>query len=158
MKFIFGADTVPTKFNISYFENGEIDKIIDTGIKDIIDKADYHIFNLETPLSDGGAPIKKRGPNLIASKKCINGMISVPHKNQILLFNKGGIMLWQKCRPYFSRSYWRLRGFCVVANQGLAFFGVCNLGCAHFLFLWRLKLCFLVTSERKSRLLQKLYS
>ncbi len=86
MKFIFGADTVPTKFNISYFENGEIDKIIDKGIKDIIDNTDYHIFNLETPLSDGSMPINKRGPNLIASKKCVNGIKKL-NPSLILLSN-----------------------------------------------------------------------
>ena len=40
----------------------------------ILGKADYRIFNLETPLADKKAPIYKCGPNLIAPTSCINGI------------------------------------------------------------------------------------
>lgn len=72
MSIVIGADLVPTKSNVELFEKGDIDTLIGSELKDIILNADYRIFNLEIPLTDESAPIKKCGPNLIASTKCIS--------------------------------------------------------------------------------------
>ena len=63
---------MPTKSNVELFEKGDIDTLIGSELKDIILNADYRIFNLEIPLTDESSPIKKCGPNLIASTKCIS--------------------------------------------------------------------------------------
>ena len=74
MKIIIGADLVPTKSNYSYFSNGNIESIIDDGIIDIINSANYRIFNLEVPLTDTVNNISKAGPHLIAPTSTINGI------------------------------------------------------------------------------------
>ena len=71
MNIVIGADLVPTKSNIELFEKGDIDTLIGRELKNKILSADYRIFNLEVPLTDESDPIKKCGPNLIASTKCI---------------------------------------------------------------------------------------
>lgn len=72
MSIVIGADLVPTKSNVELFEKGDIDTLIGSELKDIILNADYRIFNLEIPLTDESNPIKKCGPNLIASTTCIS--------------------------------------------------------------------------------------
>lgn len=73
-KIIIGADIVPTLSNYKFFENCCMDKIIDKELFSLLNKFDYRIFNLEVPLVDTKKPIKKCGPNLMASKKTINGL------------------------------------------------------------------------------------
>ncbi len=74
MKILIGADIVPTKTNIKYFENGQVSELLDDALIGVLTEADYRIFNLEVPLTDKSSPIKKNGPNLIASTKTINGI------------------------------------------------------------------------------------
>ena len=74
MRIIIGADIVPTKTNIADFSFAHIEKLVDGTLVNILGKADYRIFNLETPLADKKAPIYKCGPNLIAPTSCINGI------------------------------------------------------------------------------------
>ncbi len=69
MDILIGADLVPTKSNMKYFENQNIEKLIDKNLLERLNKADYRIFNLEVPLADNETPINKCGPNLIASTK-----------------------------------------------------------------------------------------
>lgn len=69
MNILIGADLVPTKSNMVYFENSNIEKLIDKNLLKKLNKADYRIFNLEVPLADIDTPINKCGPNLIASTK-----------------------------------------------------------------------------------------
>lgn len=73
-KLIIGADIVPTITNQKLFENAQIEKIVDDGIRSILSQADYRIFNLEVPLTDIEKPIQKCGPNLIASTKSVAGL------------------------------------------------------------------------------------
>lgn len=72
MNIIIGADLVPTKSNIELFEKGDVNTLLGSDLIDIIHSADYRIFNLEIPLVNENSPIKKCGPNLIASTKCIS--------------------------------------------------------------------------------------
>lgn len=74
MRILIGADVVPTESNISAFANAEIENIVDKKVKNLIDSSDFRVCNLEVPLTDKKAPIKKCGPNLIAPTSCINGI------------------------------------------------------------------------------------
>lgn len=94
MKIIIGSDIVPTQSNKGYFETGEIDKIIDEAVLDIIYKANFRIFNLECPLGENSRPIDKYGPNLIASKKSINGIKKI--KPDIILLANNHILDYGK--------------------------------------------------------------
>ncbi len=77
MKILIGADIVPTQSNIKSFSDGTIEKIIDKKLESILKEADFRVFNLETPLADDEKPIRKCGPNLIASTSCVNGIKSL---------------------------------------------------------------------------------
>ncbi len=73
-KLIIGADIVPTSTNQYAFENAQMERIVDDKIRRILSEAEYRIFNLEVPLTDTESPIKKCGPNLIASTKSVDGL------------------------------------------------------------------------------------
>ncbi len=74
MNILIGADLVPTKSNMEYFENKDIEKLVDKNLLEKLSKVDYRIFNLEVPLVDRETPINKCGPNLIASTKSALGI------------------------------------------------------------------------------------
>ena len=74
MKILIGADIVPTKPNINLFSGGDIEQIIGESLKNKLEQADFRVFNLEVPLTDKEAPIKKSGPNLVAPTSCIKGV------------------------------------------------------------------------------------
>lgn len=79
-KILIGADIVPTKSNYSYFKNGDVDSLIGTELKELLDAADFTIFNLEVPLTNSVSPIDKAGPNLIAPTDTIDGLKAInPH-------------------------------------------------------------------------------
>lgn len=71
---IIGADIVPTASNIQYFENGEVNELIDDRLHNLLNDADYRILNLEVPLTDKQDPILKCGPNLIASTRSVEAI------------------------------------------------------------------------------------
>lgn len=72
MRIIVGADFVPSEFNIKEFEDGNVEALVGRELKEILDKADYRIFNLEIALADEDTPIKKGGVNLRAPTATIN--------------------------------------------------------------------------------------
>ena len=74
MKILIGADIVPTATNQGLFENAETERLVDHGLRGVLQHADYRIFNLEVPLTDKETPVKKCGPNLIASTKSVAGL------------------------------------------------------------------------------------
>lgn len=74
MNILIGADLVPTKSNMKYFESKDIEKLVDKNLLEKLNGADYCIFNLEVPLVDNKTPINKCGPNLIASTKSALGI------------------------------------------------------------------------------------
>lgn len=76
-KILIAGDICPTKSNYILFENAEVNSLIGEELEDIITNADYFVFNLEVPLTDKESPIKKAGPNLIASTQCINGLKAI---------------------------------------------------------------------------------
>lgn len=77
MKIVIGGDIVPTINNVEKFENADVRYLIGEKLEEIIQSADFSIFNLEVPLVDKKNPISKCGPNLIAPTKTINGLKAI---------------------------------------------------------------------------------
>lgn len=77
MRILIGADIVPTPSNSKYFENGQMERIIDESLLEVLEDVDYRIFNLEVPLTDKETPIRKCGPNLIAPVKTVVGISQI---------------------------------------------------------------------------------
>lgn len=73
MRILVGADFVPSDYNISEFEAGDIKTIVGDELLEILNAADYRIFNLECALTDEDTPMKKAGVQLRAPTACING-------------------------------------------------------------------------------------
>ena len=71
---IIGGDLGPTQSNFSFFSSGNIDKIVDQKLLDILASSDLRIFNLEIPLIANTTPIKKDGPVLSAPVSTIRGI------------------------------------------------------------------------------------
>jgi poly-gamma-glutamate synthesis protein (capsule biosynthesis protein) len=71
---IIGGDLGPTQSNYSFFSSGNIDKIVDQKLLDILASSDLRIFNLEVPLIANDTPIKKDGPVLSAPVSTIRGI------------------------------------------------------------------------------------
>jgi poly-gamma-glutamate synthesis protein (capsule biosynthesis protein) len=71
---IIGGDLAPTKSNYSFFEEGNINALIDERLLSVLKSADYRIFNLELPLTDIEKPIRKDGPNLMAPISTLKGI------------------------------------------------------------------------------------
>ena len=67
MYILIGADLVPTSSNAELFRAGDADGLLGAELCDIMQTANYRIFNLEVPLVDTTDLICKRGPHLIAS-------------------------------------------------------------------------------------------
>lgn len=74
MSLIIGADIVPTIENSLHFKNGNVEALVGDGLLDVLQKADYRVFNLETPLTDDDTPIDKWGPALRADCTTITGI------------------------------------------------------------------------------------
>ncbi len=74
MRIIIGADIMPTKNNVGFFLNAQSERLVDEKLKNVLDTADYRLFNLETPLTDVATPIDKNGPNFMAPAKAVNGI------------------------------------------------------------------------------------
>ena len=74
MYFLIGADLVPTESNRLLFEAGDIKELLGEELTAYLNKAEYRIFNLETPLTEQESPLPKCGPNLSAPTKTVNAM------------------------------------------------------------------------------------
>ena len=74
MNILIGADIVPTNSNMGEFEKGSVRDIVGVELLNLLSSVDYRVFNLEVPLVDVQRPIKKCGPNLIASTKSVQGI------------------------------------------------------------------------------------
>lgn len=73
MNILIGADLVPTRSNIDLFASGDTQTLLGEELNNILQNADYRIFNLEVPLTDQEQPIPKCGPHLVAPTKCVAG-------------------------------------------------------------------------------------
>ncbi|MBQ4153929.1 MAG: CapA family protein [Clostridia bacterium] len=74
MSVIIGADLVPTETNYDLFENAELETLFGNKLLHIVSKADFRIFNLETPITDNDTPIEKCGPALITPTRVMPGI------------------------------------------------------------------------------------
>ena len=72
-RIVIGADLVPYKRHKQALIEGNIDAVIDSGIKELFEKADYRVVNMELPLIKEQTPIEKCGPNLGAGTEAIKG-------------------------------------------------------------------------------------
>jgi len=72
-RILIGADCIPTESNLTAFINGDAETIVGKELKEIIDQADFRIYNVETAIYDGNTPILKAGPNISAPTATING-------------------------------------------------------------------------------------
>lgn len=77
MKIFIGADLVPTNSNEMLFRNGDDVALVGEELRNLLEEADYRIFNLEVPLTDEVAPIDKCGPNLIAPTATLAGIKAI---------------------------------------------------------------------------------
>lgn len=68
------GDLVPTRSNAPFFERGEVSSALDERLIFLLMTADARVINLEAPLFDGSAPIKKAGPALSAPTGCTKGL------------------------------------------------------------------------------------
>lgn len=97
LNIVIGADIVPTASNIDLFSKGDIVSLFGDELLNVLENADYRIFNLEVPLCDIPKPIKKNGPNLIAPTsticaiKAINPSLLSLANNHILDQDKQGL-------------------------------------------------------------------
>lgn len=73
MKILIGADLVPTKTNFELFSAGDAVSLVGDELLEILQEAEYRIFNLELPLCDNPTPIEKCGPALIAPTETVAG-------------------------------------------------------------------------------------
>lgn len=71
---LIGGDLAPTKSNNSLFSEGDVAALIDESLLSLLSSVEHRIFNLEVPLTDIVAPIKKAGPNLIAPAAAVKGI------------------------------------------------------------------------------------
>ncbi|NLD47236.1 MAG: CapA family protein [Clostridiaceae bacterium] len=74
LNILIGGDLVPTKSNFALVNTANTAELLGDDFLDILKQADFRVFNLEVPLSDREAPIRKCGPNLIAPTSTINGI------------------------------------------------------------------------------------
>lgn len=77
MSIIIGADLVPTESNYDLFEKADVETLFGKELLETINKADFRIFNLETPITDKELPIKKCGPAIITPTRVMSGIKSL---------------------------------------------------------------------------------
>ena len=70
MHISFSGDLCPNGSYEQCFVEGDVDKLMPELIAEL-EKSDLHITNLELPISYGGEPILKCGPNFRSSPKII---------------------------------------------------------------------------------------
>ena len=63
MRLILCGDICPTPATCDSFENHDLSALLGTALP-VIQQGDYAVANLECALTDGGQPIRKKGPNL----------------------------------------------------------------------------------------------
>ena len=73
-RIVIAGDVCPTEDNHIWFEESQIDALIDDSIRDIILNSDLAICNLESVLTTSTRKIKKAGPALSSDPKCANAI------------------------------------------------------------------------------------
>lgn len=83
---LIGADFVPTVSNYELFYDGNSRELFSEELEAILTKADFRIFNLETPLCDELHPINKCGKNFASPTACVKGYSCI-HTDLLTLAN-----------------------------------------------------------------------
>lgn len=83
---LIGADFVPTVSNYDLFCEGNSRQLFGEELEALLAKADFRIFNLETPLCDMLHPINKCGVCFAAPTACVKGYAGV-HADLLTLAN-----------------------------------------------------------------------
>lgn len=74
VQLLIGADIVPTKSNAELFAAGDVLRLVGEELLSRLQAADFVAMNLEVPLTDRAAPIRKCGPCLIAPPETAEGL------------------------------------------------------------------------------------
>ncbi len=74
---VIGGDIVPTQTNLTFFEEGRLEEILDAELLRVLRESDFRIFNLETPIADVSTPIAKEGPCFRTSSKSVKGLLQL---------------------------------------------------------------------------------
>lgn len=74
LSIIIGGDIVPSFKNLEAFCSGNVKEIIDDACLEVLNAADFRVYNLETPLTDEIAPIKKDGANFAVPEAAVCGL------------------------------------------------------------------------------------
>src|SRR6266404_4307582 len=72
-RIVIGGDVCPMHRNAEYFCKGDAHGLFDDLLEEF-KAADLALVNLECPLIERAAPIRKTGPNLAAESACIRGL------------------------------------------------------------------------------------
>ena len=98
MHILIGADICVTDKDMDKFIDGKIEEILDERLINILNQADYRIFNLEGPITVKSKPIEKFGPNLKMPLSTINGIkqlhpsLLTLANNHIMDYGEDGLM------------------------------------------------------------------
>lgn len=124
-RLIIGADLVPTKSNAMLFSDGDCSALVGEELLNLINSADFSIFNLETPLSDIKSPIMKCGPCLVAPTATVKGLSAIsPHaftlaNNHIMDQGVNGLMSTMKTLDSAGLQYFGAGRSLAEANEPL---------------------------------------
>jgi len=94
---IIGGDLVPTTTNYHLFEKGDVHALLGHKLFNLLNDADFRIFNLEAPITKASNPIKKYGPNIKIPPNVVKGLkllkpdILTLANNHIMDYGKDGL-------------------------------------------------------------------
>lgn len=98
MNIVILGDLFPQSCNEKYFENGQVNKLLDSELEILLKNSDYTLCNLEGAFSDDDCPIDKSGPCIKASERSAEGLkamgidgVSLAN-NHILDYGREGLM------------------------------------------------------------------
>lgn len=96
LEILIGADVTPTESNRTAFQQGK--SVLSEELRQRWMQADVRLLNLETPLTDDGAPRLKCGPNFAAPSACARGIAALRPSavslcnNHILDYGEQGLL------------------------------------------------------------------
>lgn len=97
MTILIGADLAPVEADGELFAEGQTEMVVDQALLQHLQESDCCIFNLEGPLMNGGAPIRKDGPHISFREDSIRGFAPLHiglltlANNHIMDYGKDGL-------------------------------------------------------------------
>ncbi len=77
MRIIITADIVPTKGNYDAFERADVEYLIGSRCKEVLDSANILIMNLETPITDIQTPLFPWRPSTFTPERTFKGLKAI---------------------------------------------------------------------------------